>query len=57
MTPEAASESTKFAFVMKFDHRSTLESDKENEPYALEVPILSNYVNLFVKISNELAMQ
>lgn len=40
VTPEVVSESTKFAFVMKFDHKSTLESDKESEPYALEVPIL-----------------
>ena len=40
VTPEGVSESTKFVFVLKFDHRSTLESDKESEPYALEVPLL-----------------
>ena len=40
VTPEVVLESTKFAFVMKFDHRSTLEPDKENEPYALKVPVL-----------------
>lgn len=40
VTPEVVSESTKFAFMMKFDHKSTLESDKESEPYILEVPVL-----------------
>ena len=40
VTPEVASETAKFAFVMTFGHRSTLESDKENEPHAIEVPVL-----------------
>lgn len=40
VTPEVVSESTKFAFVMKFDHKSTLDSDKENELHSIEVPLL-----------------
>ena len=40
VTPEAVSESIKFAFVLKFDHRSTLDAERESEPYALEVPLL-----------------
>lgn len=40
VTPEAVSENTNIIFVIRFDHRSTLESDKASEPHIMEVPVL-----------------
>lgn len=40
--PESAVEETKFMFLMKFTHKSTLETDKPNETSDIQVPVLVN---------------
>lgn len=40
VTPEMATESTRFMFTMEFGHKSTVEADKENEMSVVTVPVL-----------------
>ena len=40
VTPEVLAESVKFMFVMKSTHKSTVETDKENEFSKIELPVL-----------------
>ena len=40
--PDSSTEDTKFVFLMKFTHKSTVETDKENEICTVSVPVLVN---------------
>ena len=42
VTPENVSEDTKFMFVLKFTHKSTVEIDKQNEVLTVGIPVLVN---------------
>lgn len=42
VTPENVSEDTKFMFVLKFTHKSTVETDKQNEISTVDTPVLVN---------------
>jgi len=40
--PDSSTEDTKFVFLMKFTHKSTVETDKQNEICTVSVPVLVN---------------